>query len=244
MLKDYYLKLLFDLPDEERRQIASASTHERLQLIMTSIVSQGTRVRFRVRTTFQRKDDSDDQKKDDQAEAEQTKFAEVWNPPGDCGISFQPGETYLVFADDDEETDRLETNICRRTARLSDSGEELAYLDFFLNGGAEAGRIEGFVTSEIEGLHPDRFRNTGRSKFPVSDVVVELQSAGGTRYTAPDQGGRFVFDGLPQGDYQVSAFERGFPAQSDLLSGPKKIHLEARGCAITALLVIVRSLER
>ena len=66
MLKSY-LKLLFDLPDEERIQIESASTQESLQVVMTWIVNQGTRVRFRLRTTFQRKEDFDsDDKKDDQ----------------------------------------------------------------------------------------------------------------------------------------------------------------------------------
>ena len=58
-LKDRYLKLLFDLPDFEKSQIQSAATQERLQAVMLWIVSQGTRIRFRVRTSFQRKEDSD-----------------------------------------------------------------------------------------------------------------------------------------------------------------------------------------
>ncbi len=203
-LKDRYLKLLFDLPDFEKSQIQSAATQERLQAVMIWVLSQGTRIRFKVRTTFQRKQDSDSDDKDSGSDKKDDQFAEVWNGAGDCGVSFQKGETYLVYATDDEETDRMETSICHRTARLSDSGEDLAYLDFFRNGGQEASRLEGFVTSEIAQLHPDQFRYTPRIKSPVSDVIVELKSADGSRYTEPDKGGRFVFDGLAEGDYPYS----------------------------------------
>jgi hypothetical protein len=41
-------------------------------------------------------------------------------------MAFQKGETYLVYTTDDEETDRLETNVCHGTARLSDAGEDLS----------------------------------------------------------------------------------------------------------------------
>jgi len=166
----------------------------------------------------------------------------VWNGAGDCGVSFQKGETYLVYATDDEETDRMETSVCHRTARLSDSGEDLAYLDFFRNGGQAAGRLEGFVTSEIEELHPDQFRYTGRIQSPVSDVIIELKATEGSRYTEPDSGGRFVFDGLAEGDYLVSVFELGFPDRIQLLSAEKKVRVKVRGCSITTFLVLVREL--
>jgi hypothetical protein len=39
------------------------------------------------------------------------KYFEVWNDLGNCGSLFQKGETYLVYATDDEETDRLETGV-------------------------------------------------------------------------------------------------------------------------------------
>jgi hypothetical protein len=70
----------------------------------------------------------------------------------------------------------------------------------------------GFCNIRTQEWNPDPFRSTGKVKFPVSDVVVELKPASGARYAVADQGGRFVFDGLAQGDYQLSAFERGFPS--------------------------------
>ena len=51
---------------------------------------------------------------------------EVWTPFGECGVSFQTGETYLVYASDDEETsDSITTDKyapaledCPRPARI------------------------------------------------------------------------------------------------------------------------------
>ena len=225
-LKERYLALLFDLPAEERKQIESAATQEKLQAVMGWILH---------------KDDDDDDKDKSKTASE---FIEVWNEPGDCGISFQKGETYLVYANDDEETERLETNICHRTARVSDSGEDLTYLNFYQNDALPSARLEGFITSEMNQLNLDRFHYSGKIPAPVSDVVVELKSSEGARYTAPDTAGRFVFDGLAQGDYQVSVFDGGFPESIDLLSGPKRVRMKTKGCTTTTLLVLTHAFER
>jgi hypothetical protein len=237
LLKERYLKLLFDLPEGEKARIQSARTQEELQTVMTWLLSQGTKVRFRVRTLFH-------QQRDDGEDTGKSKFIDVWNESGDCGIPFQKGETYLVYATDDEESDHLGTSVCHRTARLSDAGEDLAYLYFIQNGGAESTRLEGFVTSQIDQMIPYRFHYSGTIKSPVSDVVIELKSAHGARYTEPDPNGRFVFDGLAEGDYRVSAFEAGFPARVKTLSGPKRIHIQAGTCAVTTLLVLLRESAR
>jgi hypothetical protein len=247
-LKERYLALLFDLPVEERKQIESAATQEKLQAVMGWILHEGTRVRFRVRTTFQGHKDDDDDSDSDKAKKDNprtdSEFIEVWNEPGDCGISFQKGETYLVYANDDEETERLETNICHRTARVSDSGEDLTYLNFYQHDALPSARLEGFITSEMNQLNLDRFHYSGKIPAPVSDVVVELKSSEGARYTAPDSGGRFVFDGLAQGDYQVSVFDGGFPDFIGLLSGPKRVRMKTKGCTTTTLLLLTHSFER
>lgn len=243
-LRERYLQLLFDLPKVEKVRLASASTQEDLQTVMTWILSQGTRVRFRVRTTFQKKEDPDSDPKEDREEAAPSQFAEIWNEPGDCGIPFQKGETYLVYATDDEELDHLETNRCHRTERLSEAGEDLAYLYFFQNGNVASGRLEGFVTSEISQLNPDRFHYSEKIKSPVSDVIVELKYDGGVRYSAPDRDGRFVFDGLTKSEYQVSILEQGFPDRYEVLSGPKQIQIQAKGCVVTTFLVMIHHTMR
>jgi len=118
-LRQIYLKMFGDLPDDARRQLLSAKTHKELDAVFSSIAGQGTRTSFRVRTVFRRP-------KDDAEEAPMTSLV-VWTG-ADCGIDFQQGEVYLVYADDDEETGRLGTSICYRTKRLSDAGADLAYL--------------------------------------------------------------------------------------------------------------------
>jgi hypothetical protein len=130
-LKERYIHVLSDLPGQERIHLQAARTQEQLQTVMTWILSEGTLVRFKVKTVFQNKNDSDSDpdKKNDGNDRENTaspKYLEVWNGAGGCGIAFQKGETYLVYTTDDEETDRLETNVCHGTARLSDAGEDLS----------------------------------------------------------------------------------------------------------------------
>lgn len=46
---------------------------------------------------------------------------------GDCGYRFEVGENYLVYAYGSDEN-KLETNICQRTRRLADAGEDLKLL--------------------------------------------------------------------------------------------------------------------
>jgi hypothetical protein len=244
VLKERYLKLLFDLPTAEKMQIQTAETQEDLHSIITWIVGQGTTVRFKIRMVFQWKEDSDsdtkDASKDTSDDDPKIEFAEVWDEPGDCGIPFQKGETYLVYATDDEETNRLQTNVCQRTARVSDAGEDLAYLYFLKNGGAQSLRLEGFVTSEIDQLHQDPFHYSAGIKSPVSDVVVELSFAGGVRYTQPDPSGRFVFDGLAAGNYRVSALSAESPDRGKTLSGPTRVLVQTGKCAMTTLLILSR----
>lgn len=53
-----------------------------------------------------------------------------------CGYGFQEGEAYLVYAHED--SDRLKTGICSRTALLADAEEDLAAF-----GGGETPRTSG-----------------------------------------------------------------------------------------------------
>ena len=250
-LKDRYLQLLPDLPEEEKLRFQVARSQEELQTVMTWILSQGTRVRFKVKTMFQQKEDSDadsdsaqkdDSKRDKDVALPQ--HLEIWNDAGDCGVPFQKGETYLVYATNDEETDRLETNICHRTARLTDAGDDLTYLYFFHNGRPESARLDGLITSDIDQLQQNRFHYRSQIKSPVRNVVVELHSNVDTRYTETDAGGRFLFDGLAQGDYQISVFEAGFPEWVHRLSGPLPVRVRAGECAMKTLLVLSGRLGR
>jgi hypothetical protein len=214
-----------DLPDYYKRRLAAATTSDDIARLFYSIVAQGRRVRFKVKATFRGEEP-----------------VEVWTDSGDCGYDFQVGETYLVFADEDEETDRLNTSVCYRNRRLSDAGDDLAYLFFYRNGGDESARLEGFVTSdEFYQRDLDKAHDPEKVKLPAPGVILELSSGQNRRYTQSDRGGRFVFDGLAGGKYSVSVFDAGYPEQVKLLAGPARVQVEKKGCASEILLVPKRA---
>jgi len=212
-----------DLPEYYKRRLAAAKTSDDIARLFYSIVAQGRRVRFQVKTAFR---------------GEREESVEVWTDSGDCGYDFQEGETYLVYADEDEETDRINTSVCYRNRRLSDAGDDLAYLFFYRNGGDESARLEGFVTSdEFYQRDLDRAHDPEKIKSPAPGVVLELNSGQGRRYTQSGRDGRFVFDGLAGGEYRVSVFDAGYPEQVKLLAGPARVQVEKKGCASQILLV-------
>lgn len=221
-----------DLPEENRRRLDAAATQQSLAALFSSVLEHGQIVHFRVRTAFRSSDDEDDKDGDD---AKPTAF-DVWTPLGDCGIDFQVGETYLVYASDDEETHILETDSCMRTRRLSDAGADLVYLHFFHDRANPSGRIEGFTTFDPRyQVRQSVVHDPDRIESPAPGLMVELKSNRGSRYASSDSEGRFVFDGLEAGDYQVSAHPVDFPASTRVLAGPKGVHLDARGCSSQTL---------
>jgi hypothetical protein len=176
-------------------------------------------------------------KPDDHADKNEDSF-EIWTAFGDCGIDFQAGETYLVYANSDEGADFFFTSSCTRTRRLSDSGDDLAYLFFYKNHPEESARVEGFVTTnERYKLDFDPLHSPSSIQSPAPGVVLELQSGRLTRYAESDSNGRFVFDGLTKGRYSVSAFAPGYPQDPRLLAGPEVLQIEEKGCAAQTLLV-------
>jgi hypothetical protein len=227
-LKGTLRKTFPDLPPDDRRKLDDAKTHQSLLALFSTVLDHGKHVRFRVRTVFRIGDDKDD---DDDASKSQT--FEVWTPFGGCGYDFQPGETYLVYASNDEETNIMETDSCTRTKRLSDAGSDLAYLYFYRDHKNPAGRLEGFTTFDpryqVQPHDPDQIGS------PAPGVTIELKSESGSRYTTSDPSGRFIFDGLEAGDFKVAAYASGFPESIKLVAGPKQVHLEARGCASQVL---------
>ncbi len=216
-LKDTYLKAFPDLAADTRKGIEDAKTPNEVTSLFYSELRRGMRVHFQVKTLF-KQDDDDDKKGDDDDLPESL---DVWTPFGDCGFDFQIGETYLVYASkDDEESQVLSTGSCTRTRRLSDAGDDLAYL-YFYKDHAEGSRLEGFATTdELYQTRVDQAHDPETVKAPVAGAVVELKSSGLTRYAESDSRGRFVFDGLSAGDYRISAFARGYPLQPQLLSRP------------------------
>jgi hypothetical protein len=252
-LKDTYLKTFPELAADAKNRVQAAKTISDVTSLFYSSLSRGMRVRFRVKTVFKHEDDDDspkdtaatDKNKGAKAGADNDKdekgdedFFDVETAFGECGYAFQEGETYLVYADSDEDSNVLSTSSCSRTRRLSDAGEDLTYLSVYKDRPEESARLEGFTTTdEYYQLGFDQMHDPETTKGPVAGVIVELQSDRLIRYAESDVNGRFVFDGLRGGDYKVSAFARGYPAQMQMLAGPQRFHIAQKSCARQVLLL-------
>jgi hypothetical protein len=235
-LKETYLKTFPEAVGDEQGSVKGAKTALDVSSFFYLALNRGMRVRFRVKTLFKREDEDDDDK-DKKADAKKDDddddtFLDVWNPFGDCGYNFQTGETYLVYANTEESSDYIFTGSCTRTRRLSDAGDDLAYLFFYKQDRERSTRLEGFTTTDVHAQFDfDPLRQPRTIRSPVTGIVVELRADGLTRYAQPDTNGKFYFDGLPGGDYQVSAFAAGYPENRELLAGPRKIQVKEKACA-------------
>jgi len=241
-MKDVYLKAFPDAAADRKRQLQAAKTAPAVAALFYSSLGRGMKVRFRVETLFKHEDDDDDgpqkQARKDDSEKEQEQFFEVWTPFGDCGYAFQTGETYLVYASDNEEAaDFISTDSCTRTRRLSEAGEDLAYLFFYKQHPEASTRLDGFTTTnqryrvDFNPLHPETMPS------PVAGVILELQSDRLTRYVESDRNGRFLFDGLPEGNYKLSAYGHGYPTDTQLLAGPQPFHVQAKSCSLQVMVL-------
>jgi hypothetical protein len=263
-LRDTFTKTFPELSADEKSRVQVAKTPAEISSMFYSTLYRGLRVRFRVKTLFKHEDDDDSPKdtatkdkatKDDDKKATKHKdkdkdkdddkdkkgdedFFDVETAFGDCGYDFQEGETYLVYATSDEDSDTLSTSSCSRTSRLSDAGEDLTYLFFYKNRPEESARLDGFVTTdELYQTNLDRMHDLMTVKSPAPGIIVELQSDRMTRYAESNDRGRFVFDGLREGDYKVSAFAHGYPIETKLLAGPQAFHIAPKSCARQVLLL-------
>jgi hypothetical protein len=228
-LRDAYFQVFPDLPADQKKRLASAASKEDLSKLFYRILDHGKRVRLRVRTLYRNGDDDVD---DDDA----PKTLDVWTAFGECGVHFQIGETYLVYGDADEESDIITTDACSRTRRLSEAGEDLAYLYYWKNFGDEAGRVEGFVTTDP--LYLKTWNSThyiDRIASAVPGTIVQLKGADRTRYSETGDGGRFVFDGLPEGPYTLTGFGPGYPAIREQVTAPREVRVTKKACAIEVL---------
>jgi hypothetical protein len=236
-LKGAYRKAFPDLAADQQSRLQSAKTAAGVASLFYSGLGRGMHVRFKVNTLFKHEDDDDDHQAEARPQAGEDAL-DVWTPFGDCGYDFQAGETYVVYANYDEgSANSLSTDVCTRTRRLSEAGEDLAYLFFYRNQPKSA-RLEGFTTTdELYRLTFDRLHDPESIHSPVAGVVVELETDRLTRFTESDRNGRFVFDGLREGNYKLSAYAAGYPVNPSLLAGPQAFPVEAKSCSLQVLLL-------
>ena len=141
---------------------------------------------------------------------------------GDCGYNFQLNESYLVYAWDNE--GKISTGICSPTKRLSDAGEDMAYIRG-LPDAPSGGRIYGRVSQYLVRRSDDEYKPNP----PMPNVAITIEGAKSKKETTTDSAGAFIVDGLPAGKYTVSA--KAPPGFYD--RGTKNpVELFDKGCAI------------
>ena len=228
-VKDTYLGMFAAMDEREKKQVQTAETIQQVASLFYSSLDRGMRVHFKVKTLFKQGDDDDDAGHKAKKDAD---FLDVWTTAGDCGYDFQLGETYLVFANDEEGADYFFTSSCMRTKRLSEAGEDLAYLYFYKNQPEESARLEGFVTSDRKSqLAIDPLHEPAVIGSPIAGVILQLKSDKLTRYAESGSAGRFIFDGLPEANYELSVFASGYPKTNQLLAGPRRLRIKEKSCA-------------
>jgi hypothetical protein len=134
---------------------------------------------------------------------------------GDCGYTFEPGKTYLVFASGSP----LTTGICNPTMPVERADETLAYIR---KAPLEpsGGNLYGTVF-----LRPKRGEPGKLSHMPMSGVKVTARGPE-VLTVITDSAGRYTFPRAPAGSYSV---ELDLP--ENYVNSPVKVTLPDRGCA-------------
>lgn len=217
-LKRIYLQALPNLPTRFKRELESVTTAAEFDAFWDRVTEEGMRARFRIVETFR---------------GSVRGIADVWTEFTSCGIPFQKGETYLVYASASKKKGgRLETSVCARTARVTDAGEDLTYLYFYRKGGSASSRLYGFVTTSEESSRAARAESVVQ---PAPGRIVKVASSQTSRFDTTDAKGRFVLDGLEEGSYRVSVYD----SLGDELpvTAPVTVQVAANSCTNRVLVV-------
>ena len=139
---------------------------------------------------------------DESFRGQQRKFVEVTTGfgAGDCGVLFEMGGRYLVYADDAPQIGRLYTSICSRTKPMSEAGVDLDFLRRRGDPGRGAG-IEGSIVED----HRDPKTNVTTTRGMMKGARVVVEASGKSWDATTDEQGWFRVWGLPAGEYTVRA---------------------------------------
>ena len=128
---------------------------------------------------------------------------DLFSPASDCGIDFQNGKEYLIYAWRDSASHQLQTYACSRTALAERSEQNIEELRSLLSGRGTA-RVFGFVTAD-----PANLEIPFRASSPVEGIPIVLRSSGHSWRTITDFHGDYEFKDLPPATYEEAAELQG-----------------------------------
>ncbi len=117
---------------------------------------------------------------------------------GDCGYWFLRNESYVVYAYQGSEDDKLFTSICTRTRHVTAAEEDLEFLR-----GLPKAKPGGTLYGVLRRLIGDSYHGPVREGPTMAGVKIILTGQGRTIETSTNQAGEYRVTGLPPGDYEA-----------------------------------------
>ncbi|MBI4464716.1 MAG: carboxypeptidase regulatory-like domain-containing protein [Acidobacteria bacterium] len=138
-----------------------------------------------------------------------------------CDVDFRQGKFYLVYAERNKDTNRLETSICAGTGPVEYRGDQLKYLRGLKTGEIQ-GQVFGFVTRNVQDI-----QRPYQARAPVPAVSITLRSGEESWRTVTDHEGHYELNGLPPGSYEIFAELPDIPVQQTF----RKFELGTQMCS-------------
>src|SRR5262245_8449391 len=184
------------------------------QAISTTLMSHADSVQFRVKEVFLGVRESE---------------IVISGGGTSCDYPFKVGQEYLVYAYHGADGRTLYTNICSRTAPLTEAALDLVYLRGITKS-PSGSAVSGTVRREGYSAKRD-----GPTSEPIARARVIFESTNGSFTGITDGTGSFELQGLPMGRYKVSTDPKtNYSSESGYRGEPREdweIDLTGHGCA-------------
>jgi hypothetical protein len=131
----------------------------------------------------------------------ETKNVVVYFVGGSCALPVKVGEQYLVYAERNPQTNRLEIQPCGNTISVANARHDLDYIRSLRKSGRES--ISAFLV--------------GLSESDMKEVRVAVQGPRGERWSRPNAIGYYNFENIGPGSFRVRI---SIPFQVSSLTDP------------------------